>query len=341
MTDAASSPRAAAPARRLHDIDWRDAVGRVVWIPAEHRNPVVPRATAMRILRCTEESFAQLCDLGLPSEEGPDGPLYDPLDLKNVGLYSGSGVTEVEVAMRFILSYMRTSAEELTKPKTWAYRLRLLSDVEPDVGAERRVYRPTPETFGGEVHAWDPVAGPAPEVDAVSLRMRQGAEVAGSMTTTGEGDPIKSPEIRRIMVDLMESGVRWQYLPRQFELQAATAYGMGAGSCCVLSLLLEDQLREAGYEAQSYHGWVVAASEIDHGWVEVVDEDGRVKCLDPSFAMLATHNGFGTPEFYDFVIGSKINRMIPTKAPLRVPYVMDEGATDTVTFFSSPQQPAR
>lgn len=336
MSNASSTPRAAAPARRLHDIDWRTAVERVVWIPAEFRNPVVPRSTAMRILRCTEQSFAQLVDLGLPSEEGPDGPLYDPLDLKNVGLYSGSGVTEVEVAMRFILSYMRTTPEELTRPKTWGYRLRLLSDAEPEAPAMRRVYRPTPETFGGEVHAWEPTTGPRPEVDDVSLRMLQGAEVAGSMTTAGEGNPVRSPEIRTIMTELMESGVRWHYLPRQFELRAAEAYGMGAGSCCVLSLLLEDRLKEAGFEARSYHGWVVAASEIDHGWVEVVDEDGELKCLDPSFAMLATHNGFGTPDFHDFVIGSKINRMIPTKAPLRVPYVMDEGATDTVTFFSAP-----
>jgi hypothetical protein len=77
---------------------------------------------------------------------------------------------------------------------------------------------------------------------------------------------------------------------------------------------------------------MAAISELDHGWVEVVDDDGKVKCLDPSFALLATGNGFGTPDFRELVVGSTVNRVVPTQARVEQDYVVDGSADDVVTF---------
>ncbi len=331
--DPAPAPAAvpAAGPKGRHDIDWRHAVDQVRWVPAEHRLATVPWATATRILRCTEASFAQLLDLGLPREEGPDGVRFDVNDLKNVALYSGSGVTEVERAMQFVLGYMQASREELTRPKRWKFTLKLESVAED--AADRRVYRPTPEAFGGEVDAGD-WTDDLP--DPVAFRLRPGTPRVGVLTTRGRDQPIRSAEIRRIAEDLTAGGIRWHYLPKAVEDEPDEVTARGAGNCATLSHVLQRELAAAGFEAQAFHGWIVGSAEIDHGWVEVTDEDGQRKCLDPSFSVLAAHNGFGSPDFCDFVNGSTLNRVIPTRAPLHDPFVLDGDITATVRFSCRP-----
>lgn len=308
---------AVRPGTRDVDIDWTAAARTINWVPAEYREPTEPATAARLSLRCSERSFQQLVDLGLPATETPDGPLFDLVDLKNAGLYSGSGVTDVEVGMRFMLRYMHESKDELTRARRWTYGLRLL----PEAGGTEPmdVYRPTPEDSGGELHTWQPAGAYAYDDDF--FRMAPGSEVTGTMTTRGEPDTILSPVIRQTMLDLVDSGVRWQYVPKSLELRPLEAIALGGGSCAVLCAVLVHLLREAGVESRSCHGWMIAVSQVVHSWVEVVDDDGRTKFLDPSLALLATGNGFGPREFRDFVIGSKINRIVLTRCPLLESFV--------------------
>jgi len=318
---------------REHDIDWRQAVRDVVWIPAPYRSATLPAAAARRALRCTENSFAQLVDLGLPHVEGPDGPLYDPDDLKNVGLYSRSQVTEVEMGMRLMLAFMRTTRQELIQPRRWRYRLQLISKAEAGGRLLRRVYRPMPEIWGGELETYTSSVGPPPEVSGPFFRMSQGTEVDGTLTTRGTEQAVRSIAIRKIVDEFLDSGVRWHHLPPAFSASPEEPVSLGAGNCGALCGVLQQRLVDAGFEARSYHGWMIAVSEVAHGWVDVVDEDGAVKCIDPSFALLAGQNGFGSSDFRDFVIGSTLNRVVPSRAPLNGPFVEGAGGQDdTVTF---------
>lgn len=319
----------AAPRRALHDIDWLRAVATVAWVPDAHRNPTVPVSTAMRVLRCTDRSFARLLDLGLPATPGADGPLFDAIDLKNVGLYSGSQVTEIEASMRFLLRYMRAGAEALTCPRRWHFQLRLARRAGP--AEPRRVHAPTPEVFGGELHTLDGDDGTG------FVTLRHGDEVTGTLTTRGADDPVRAPAIRAVFRELVDSGVRWQYLPASLEVRPLEALNLGAGNCAVLCDVLERRLVEAGFDARAYHGWMAEVPSVEHGWVEVLDEDGRTKCLDPSFALLAAVPGFEAPEFAELVAGSRLNRVVPTRARLHHPFVVD--ATDpgeSVVFLGQP-----
>jgi hypothetical protein len=324
----------APAAYEAHDIDWTEAVRRVVWIPEAYREATVDVATARRALRCTAESFEQLLDLGLPRDEGPDGPRFDAVDLKNVGLYSRSGVTDVERGMRMMLGFMQSPAEDVTQPRQWRYRLQLVSQAPPGARLIKSVYRPAPELWGGQVDSAVASTGPQPELATPRFRLVQGAEIEGVVTTRGEIRPLRSPTIRTIMDDFVSSGVRWHALPEAFTADPHKPVALGAGNCAALCGVLEQLLLDAGFEARAYHGWMIAISEVDHGWVEVIDEDGEVKCLDPSFALLAMDNGFGTPAFRELMFGSVINRVVPTHARLTEPYVDDDGSGDAVAFSS-------
>lgn len=314
------------------DVDWRDAVTKVTWIPEEYRDPSVAPEVAMRMLRCSRESLTQLEQLGLPSADTPDGPRYDLCDLKNVGMYSGTGMTEVEKSMAVLLGFTKLPKEELIGPRRYSYRLRLLSAAEPGARLIRRVYRPSPEVTGGALHTCNS-DGRTVEVDGDFFRMAQSSEATGALTVLGSEHTIRSPLISQVFADLVESGVRWHYLPQEYSLHIDRAFAAGAGNCAVLCAVLERRLIEGGYEARAYHGWMAAVSEMDHGWVEVVDDDGIVKSLNPSLALLALHNGFGNRELYELVAGSRLNRIIPTRAPLYSPFVHDAGTCDDTTSF--------
>lgn len=315
-----------------HDIDWRRGVRSVVWVPEEHRQATVSRAVALRMLRCTERSFAQLIDLGLPSVEGADGPLFDPFDLKNASLYSGTGATEVELSMRFLLSFMKDGAAELTKPVTRAYRLQLRAS-RPGAADVRRVFRPSPEAFGGELRTWSGTGSVQARVEGDCFWMATGTDVNGVLVNCG-AEQVASAQVRSIVDDVIGSGVRWHYLPSSMVARPEEVFGLGGASCSVLCSVLERRLSEAGFVAIAYHGWINAAAAVDHGWVEVVDDDGRTKSLDPSLAMLSVANGLGTPAFAEFAIGSMSNRVMPTRAPLHRPFVVDGEDGETVAFSS-------
>lgn len=315
-----------------HDIDWRRAVQHVVWIPEAYRSADMPAGAARRSLRCSERSFAQLVELGLPSTPGADGPLFDPVDIKNVGLYSGSGVTEMEQGIRLMLSFMQATKDDLMQPRRWRYRLQLVSSAPPGARTYKLVYRPTPEIFGGALESATSDGRPV-EAQGPKFRVAQGSGVEGTLVTRGVERTLRSSTMRQVIDDFLGSGIRWHALPPAFAADPAAATALGVGNCATLCAALCDLLRGAGFEAIAYHGWMTAVSEVDHGWIDVGDEDGEIKALDPAFALLATGNGYGSPGFRELTMGSTLNRVIPTQAPLDAPYVH---GPDEVAFLARP-----
>lgn len=316
---------------RRHDVDWTGIDSRVTWIPEPYWSPTVTTATATRILRCTESSFARLVEFGLAHESGPHGPLFDIHDIRNAALYSRSAVTDVERVMGSTFAYMCESPAALTSARTWQYSLevRLAAAASPSV----RVYRPTPEDFDGALLTCLVDRQPV-DVHGDQLDLPAQRAVTGTLLTKGVPGSVRSKTARELASDLIRA-IRWQYLPPSLEAEPQLAADLGIGTCITMSVLLEQQLCAHGFEARAYRGWCIGAL-AQHAWVALLDEDGVTKPLDPALAVLATANGFGTPAFASLVLGSSINRVVPTHGRAVTGIVVEPGAPVDIGFGCVP-----
>lgn len=326
-----------------HDIDWSPIAGAVVWMPAEHRRATLDQSTAMRMLGCTPLSFASLRALGLAADGTPHHPLFDANDIRNAALYSRSGRTEVERAMGAILSFLRGSDRELFGERRWSYEM--VGMVPEDVSsmgtsehagtwesAACLLHPLTPEVFGGDLGAlMTDVGVPMPAGDRVSVPL--GVSLRGSMVTRGRPDTVVNPMIRAIADEFLASGVRWHYLSAGLKSDAQAAFALGVGNCDTLSAVLAGWLTEADFDARVYRGWIIGITEVPHSWIEVVDDDQRVKVIDPSLLLLGTHSSFGSPDFSQKAFGAVLSRIVPTRCQLGEPIgVIATGAPCDVRF---------
>jgi hypothetical protein len=310
---AAPSPTAIRPPV-LYDIDWSPVARSVMWIPAEYRQGTLDEALVTRILRCTPASLAALRDLGLTPQDTPEGPLYDACDIRNAALYSLSQRTEVEAAMRPILSFLRGAEKDLFAERRWNYRM---APAAASQNGDCLVSPLTPEAFGGETLELS--VGDEPVVDGARIAVPPGAQLTGTVVTRGRPDPVVSPTIRSVTEEFLASGVRWHYLAEGLKRDAHAAFAAGVGNCDTLSTVLAERLEAHGYRTALYRGWIIGITEVPHSWIEVVDDDERVKVIDPSLLLLAANSSIGSPDFAAKAFGGRLSRIVPTRCPLAEP----------------------
>jgi hypothetical protein len=83
-------------------------------------------------------------------------------------------------------------------------------------------------------------------------------------------------------------------------------------TCTALSRHLEERCREAGFLARTRRGWMLGMLDLVHAWLEVEDEDGVTKIVDPIFVLLAELARDPHPELPALCMGSQTNRLLPT-----------------------------
>jgi hypothetical protein len=328
-----------SPPTVRHDIDWKPVSGAVMWMPADYREPTVDETTAMRILRCTPRSFASLRDLGLEPTGTPHGPRYDANDIRNAALYSRSGRTEVEMAMSSILSFLRGGDKDLFSERRWAYQM--VGTVPGVVAAEGAlepvnclIYPLSPEAFGG---AADPLMtdGGAPTRVGDRVSVPLGVPLRGSMITKGRPGGSLDPLIRAVTEEFLASGVRWHYLSPGLKRDPRAAFARGVGNCDTLCAVLAERLTERGFAASVFRGWIIGITEVPHSWIEVNDDDRRMKVIDPSLLLLARHSSLGCPDFASKAFGATLSRIAPTRCHLDEPIGMTEARVPCEVRLSS------
>jgi hypothetical protein len=296
----------------LGDIDWRPVTRDVVWMPAAYRSPTLDENMVTRILRCTPASLAALRDLGLTAQETPEGLRYDLCDVRNAALYSRSNRTEVESAMRRTMSFLRGSDHGLFGERHWTYEMRLGT-------AESYLVHPlTPEVCGGRTLVLS-VDGATPRRVGGRVAVAAGKTLRGTIVTRGRAAPIRSPYIRSVTAEFLASGVRWHYMPLALQRDASAAFAAGIGNCDTLSTILAGRLAAAGLTVSIYRGWIVGLTELRHSWLEVTDDDGQVKVVDPALLLLAAHSGLASPDFADRAFGGRLSCVAPTRCQLGEP----------------------
>jgi hypothetical protein len=256
-------------------------------IPVEHHVPDTDRATAAQLLGCDEPALDALVRNGLTVREDR----FDSRDLFNLALHSGTGRTVPEQAFAYSLRWMRGSADALLAPRTLSFALTTncaCADVELAV--------PRPDLYGGAVT--DEVVTPT--------------TVTATLRTEGRAVPLRSPVLRGLVEEFAGLGVRWVKLPEALSADESLVSTHRVATCESASRWLARRCRDAGYAASTRIGWVVGMLDLVHAWVEVTDDDGDTKVVDPVFALFAAGVPDANPLLSDPAVSLRTNRLVPT-----------------------------
>lgn len=290
----------------ITDTPWEKVADFIEFIPAEYSSKTQSESVAQEMLRCDSTEIDRLVDAGLPFEDRAGVRYFDANDLYNLGMYSQKSNTQPELTFRMLFRFAGRSVEDLLRPKSWDFRVRL-ECTECEGVAPWRFEAPDVVRFGGSL-----VGGSALEPSSGS------AEYTATITTTGARTPLVSPALRSLTRDYLDSGYRWQMIPVAMQADYQLVHDLGATSCIAASLLLAERFRAAGYRAEAKRGWFCGvlggALDLPHACVEVEDEDGVLKSVDIAKAQLAARLSPNTGDFQELCLGSTYNKVIQSTA---------------------------
>ena len=258
------------------------------------------------------------------------GGLFDFTDVLNAALHSGTGKTLPELARRLLMRFAAGDEDGWFVPLDWTVAVQWASTADkfqvavPDLGSEGvdAVEDPVAEVPG-------PVVSRGHQADPYQVRVR----------LTGERFTITDRRVRAAFDEVLaafESGaVHYQAIAEPLRIDHQRAWAMGVADCVVAGKVLADRLRADGLEARGRRGYLLGLVANDHGSCEV-RLDGRWRCLDPIFALLAADHGRdGGAEFREACVGSRFNRLLPCAVDASAPLFLRPDGTPAPTWAFS------
>jgi hypothetical protein len=283
MPDATGATAVAAS--RTEDLDrWLAAAATTSWLPAEHACYDLPVDQAASQLRIAGATLAAVLSDGMPSAAGSDGAQFvDRCDVFNLALDACWPRAIPVVGFRYAMRWLAAPIDELVGPRRWHVGI---GGPTPAEVSELLIAAPDPERHGGRF--LDADARPVhTAIDGVErVRVAAGTTLHGQATVHGRHAPIRAPQIRRAVADALAGSLRWAKLPLELNYRPDVAERLGYATCITMSAQLASRLRADGFEVITHLGWLMGALPAVHSWVEVRDEDGRVKVVDPALALL-------------------------------------------------------
>lgn len=286
---------------------WLTSLQALVPVPASHARPAVPADDARAMLRCSAVTWDALVAEGLPAHSTDAGERYDEHDLFNLALHSGSGTSLPELAVRFAFGFLRQPPSSWCAPRVWRMRVEVTCPATP-CGAD------------GEWALWSPLD---PDAAATPPRVpERHAGTGGRLTvdrmvsTVGGLETLRSPRLAALIDGVLALDLRYARMPAALQADPDWMIDRGLVDCVTGSCHLERLATAAGFAARTRSGWLAAPAVSEHAWAEVLDDDGRWKCLDLAYrALSATFSLAGCDAFRQFCIGSRLNRLVPTACP--------------------------
>ena len=292
---------------------WLAALATIFLIPGDHHMPYFDRVGALDTLRVEESTLDALIAAGLTCTGEPGQEWFDRYDLFNLSLASGSGKSVPETAIRYALRWMNGGPQTWFEPLDWKFEIDLECPHER-CGAEPEFTHASmlPEAIGGEMLRWQTSPDGAVEQDQRIRRTGPGPlHFSGEVRTTGRRGRLVSPALRGIVDDFFATGYRWVRMPEPLQWEYQRVLGQGVAPCISASLLLAERFAAAGYETFTRRGWLLGMLDLAHSWLEVVDDDGELKPVDPIFTWLTEYAPNPHPELAEASIGSRLNRLLP------------------------------
>ncbi|MGW7579337.1 hypothetical protein [Streptomyces sp. NPDC054765] len=292
---------------------WIAALDGLFTVPDDHRVAYFDRVAALDMLRCEEATLDALIKVGLPYLGETGKEWFDRFDLFNLALASGSATSVPEMAIQYALRWMHGG------PHTWITELdwSFVVDLEcphQECGADPRWSHAQmlPEAVGGQLHSWHVKPEGARIVDEQLRYEGPGPlQFSGHVSTSGELMNLRSPQLRRIIDEFFACGYRWVRLPEPLQWEYQRLLSAGVSPCISASLFLEKEFKAAGYDAFTRRGWLLGMLDLAHSWVEVTDDDGVTKPVDPIFTWLTAYAAKPHPDLAAASIGSRMNRLLP------------------------------
>lgn len=294
---------------------WVRSLEKLFAVPEPYRDECVDRAEALQTLRCGDVLLDELIERGLPCSGAHGDERFDRYDVFNLALYSESGRSVPEIAFQFALRWMAAPADSWFAPKHWTVRLGVQCGRAGGCSAHpsSSIALPRPDLFGGSL--CDVIVEPSASGigdGEVSLDSPGQLNLSCRVGSRGERMTLKSPRLAALVDEFMRVGYRWVRMPEGLQLQPELVLGHGVSNCISGSIHLERVLTDHGFQVRSRRGWVLGMLDIEHAWIEVVDDDGHTKAIDPIFALLAAHAPLSNPALKEVVLGSRMNRVLPT-----------------------------
>ncbi|WP_291417175.1 hypothetical protein [Actinophytocola sp.] len=287
----------------------QESLTRLYPIPAEHRVADTDHAAAAQLLNCSPRTLDQLVHNGLPSTDGR----FDSRDLYNLGLHSGAGTTGPEQAFGYTLRWLRAPTGTLIAPRSSTFELGARCGVPGGCAGSPYsvVARPLAKLYDGDVGDLE-LTGSMLVVESTVVSAQSEVAIATTLETRGRLAPLRAPALHAVMRDFLDAGLRWVKLPTALQSDRDLLAQHGIATCASAGLHLADACERAGYPAATRIGWVIGMLDLVHAWVEVVDDDGETKVLDPIFALFAAAVPDANPMLRDPTVSLRTNRLIPT-----------------------------
>ncbi|MFD5536702.1 hypothetical protein ACFWIJ_02295 [Streptomyces sp. NPDC127079] len=311
-TDAGTQDPAAADAAVQ---PWLDALRGLIPMPPKYRRFAVDRASALALLGCRAVVLDRLVAAGIPHTGTGDAVLFDYYDLANIALYSGA-VTSVPLAgQRMMIRYASAAPQTWTPPRGWDIEWKLSCRDTSCPGGQWRVVLPTPEVFGGRIDELDCDQESVTENGVLTVQNSPVVRLTGRVSTAGRHTPLKSAVARRLFDDtlgeLLDGRHRFQWMHPRLRTDSAVAEEIRIMDCTVCALRMQRQALAEGLTVRTRRGRFMGVLDAEHSWLEVLDEDGVWKPLDPVIALLALRHKRAREDFVDFCAGSVPSRFLP------------------------------
>jgi hypothetical protein len=317
---------------------WLDAVRRTAWIPPAFARYDLSLDEAALRLRVPREVVERLVDAGLPAggqadggraDGGQAGPRVDANDVFNLALELRWHATLPVTGFRGALRWLRQPLPALVEAQDW--HCEFTAPLLP-AGAVLAA-RPSPETYGG---VWRPEGeqgehATPPAVEPGRMLVAPGRTVCGVASLRGRHTPIRSAVVRERVRAVLDSGHRWAKLPLALQTRPDLVSSLGYATCVSISLSLSAAVRAAGFQTRTRRGFLIAPVATGHSWVEVLDEDGEWKVIDPVLVLLhrrlvevepAGHTAATAPE-QNLADGLLVNRVLASALPADAPLAVD------------------
>ena len=335
MPEATCSPAALEDRRDLDG--WLAVVATTSWLPAEHACYDLPADQACSQLRIAGTTLEAMLADGMPSAPGADGaPLVDRCDVFNLALDACWPRAIPVVGFRYAMRWLAAPIHELVGRRRWQVAI---GGPTPAEVPELLIAALDPERHGGGF--LDSDARPVrTAIDGVRrAHVASDEMLRGQVTVQGDHATVRSPQIRAAVADALCGNLRWAKLPLALHYRPDVAARLGYATCLTMSAQLAGRLRADGFEVTTHLGWLMGTLPAVHSWVEVRDEDGCVKVVDPALALLrrrldalerAAAPGLlsrGIPAADELADGLLVNRVLSSAASAEDALAIDADGT--------------